>query len=121
MQYNVDTDLQIIAKICEVYGRECFDGRIQGCPGTAPIFVIGMPRTGTTLVERILGSHSQVMAAGELNNFGLELMRLVNQRSSGGSRSRLDFVSASSQVDFQSWASHTCAVPLRCTTVGHIL
>ena len=59
-----------------------------------------MPRTGTTLVERILGSHSQVMAAGELSNFGLELMRLVNKIKTEAMRSRLDFVSASSQVDF---------------------
>jgi len=35
----------------------------------APIFIIGLPRTGTTLVDRIISSHSQVTAAGELNVF----------------------------------------------------
>ena len=35
----------------------------------SPIFVIGLPRTGTTLVDRILSSHSDVTAAGELNIF----------------------------------------------------
>lgn len=35
----------------------------------APVFVIGLPRTGTTLVDRILSSHSDVTAAGELNVF----------------------------------------------------
>jgi tetratricopeptide (TPR) repeat protein len=35
----------------------------------APIFIIGLPRTGTTLVDRILSSHSEVTAAGELNIF----------------------------------------------------
>jgi tetratricopeptide (TPR) repeat protein len=35
----------------------------------APIFIIGLPRTGTTLVDRILSSHSEVTAAGELNFF----------------------------------------------------
>lgn len=35
----------------------------------APIFIVGLPRTGTTLVDRILSSHSQVTAAGELNLF----------------------------------------------------
>lgn len=38
-----------------------------------PIFIIGMPRSGTTLLERILGNHSQVVAAGELEDFGRAL------------------------------------------------
>ncbi|NNE56628.1 MAG: sulfotransferase family protein [Hellea sp.] len=36
---------------------------------TTPLFVVGMPRTGTTLVDRILSSHSKVVSAGELNFF----------------------------------------------------
>jgi tetratricopeptide (TPR) repeat protein len=40
-----------------------------------PIFIVGMPRTGTTLVERILSSHPGVFSAGELTNFGLVLKR----------------------------------------------
>ena len=40
-----------------------------------PIFVIGMPRSGTTLVERILSSHPQVQSCGELQNFGVALKR----------------------------------------------
>lgn len=39
---------------------------VQGAPQDAPIFVIGMPRTGTTLVDRILSSHPEVWSAGEL-------------------------------------------------------
>jgi len=37
-----------------------------GNPSTQPIFVVGMPRSGTTLIEQILASHSKVYAAGEL-------------------------------------------------------
>lgn len=37
--------------------------------GKGAIFVVGMPRSGTTLVERIISSHSQVATAGELHNF----------------------------------------------------
>ncbi|HEY2345426.1 MAG TPA: sulfotransferase [Xanthomonadaceae bacterium] len=42
-----------------------------GCRSDEPIFVMGMPRTGTTLVERIVSSHPFVYSAGELHNFGL--------------------------------------------------
>jgi tetratricopeptide (TPR) repeat protein len=41
----------------------------QGSEATDPIFIIGMPRTGTTLVDRILSSHPRVQSAGELHNF----------------------------------------------------
>ena len=37
--------------------------------GESPIFIVGLPRTGTTLVDQILGSHSQVHSAGELAVF----------------------------------------------------
>ncbi|MFC6309635.1 tetratricopeptide repeat protein [Paraburkholderia dipogonis] len=37
-----------------------------GEPSTMPVFVLGMPRSGTTLIEQILSSHSQVTGAGEL-------------------------------------------------------
>ena len=37
--------------------------------GPSPIFIIGLPRTGTTLVDRILSSHPDVVSAGELNTF----------------------------------------------------
>lgn len=45
----------------------------DGCDNGEPIFVIGMPRSGTTLVERILSSHPMVRSAGELRNFMVAL------------------------------------------------
>lgn len=62
--------------------RSSFDadwlGETAGdCDSEEPIFIVGMPRTGTTLVEQILASHSQVFAAGELQNFPLQLRRLA--------------------------------------------
>jgi len=38
-----------------------------GDTSEVPVFILGMPRSGTTLVEQILGSHSQVFGAGELS------------------------------------------------------
>ena len=47
----------------------------EGHANCEPIFVVGMPRSGTTLVDRILSSHSTVSSAGELQNFGVVLKR----------------------------------------------
>jgi tetratricopeptide (TPR) repeat protein len=41
--------------------------------GPQPIFVLGLPRSGTTVLERMLGNHSQIVSAGELNDVGHQL------------------------------------------------
>lgn len=48
---------------------------MSGYKSATPIFIVGMPRTGTTLVDRILSSHSKITSAGELSDFGLCLKR----------------------------------------------
>jgi tetratricopeptide (TPR) repeat protein len=48
--------------------------------GPQPIFILGMPRSGTTLLDRILSNHSQVTSAGELDDFGRQLRRVANHR-----------------------------------------
>jgi tetratricopeptide (TPR) repeat protein len=53
----------------------------QGFDSVEPIFIVGMPRTGTTLVERILSSHPAVFAAGELTNFSLVVKRAAGTPS----------------------------------------
>jgi tetratricopeptide (TPR) repeat protein len=40
----------------------------SGCDSNRPIFIVGMPRSGTTLVEQIISAHPQVFGAGELPN-----------------------------------------------------
>ena len=47
-----------------------------GVGTTLPVFVVGMPRSGTTLVEQILASHPRVFGAGELTDMGNLVARL---------------------------------------------
>jgi tetratricopeptide (TPR) repeat protein len=50
------------------YNREFISrNRHLGCESSAPILIVGMPRSGTTLVERVLSAHSRIRGAGELD------------------------------------------------------
>ncbi len=49
----------------------------DGWGASEPIFITGLPRSGTTLVDRILSSHPQVTSAGEIGNF-LQLLKLMS-------------------------------------------
>ena len=56
-------------RIAACYDREFFRARAAaGHPDPAPIFIVGLPRSGSTLVEQILASHSQVEGTMELHN-----------------------------------------------------
>ena len=82
LTYDVNTDLELIDLIVTTFDEERIRGvDSQGCRSTEPIFIVGMPRTGTTLVERIVGSHSQVRSAGELPNFSQVMAGMVNRLS----------------------------------------
>jgi tetratricopeptide (TPR) repeat protein len=98
MRYDVNGDLETMARIAGVYGAEMCARPAPGCDNVEPIFILGMPRTGSTLAERILGSHSAVSSAGELNNFALELTRLA--KTAGAVAGKTALVDASAGVDF---------------------
>jgi tetratricopeptide (TPR) repeat protein len=51
-----------------------------GSDAAGPVFVLGQPRTGTTLIERIITSHSRVESAGELQQLSLAVRRLSDYR-----------------------------------------
>ncbi|HNV78863.1 MAG TPA: sulfotransferase [Thermomonas sp.] len=77
--YRAERDVALFAAI-----EQATPAGTMSAPGSAseePIFVIGMPRSGTTLVDRILSSHPLVHSAGELQNFGVVLKRASRSRT----------------------------------------
>ncbi len=64
--YSIETDRALMKRLREHFTKAFIDEVQRGYKSEEPIFIFGMPRTGTTLVERILTSHSKVFSAGEL-------------------------------------------------------
>lgn len=101
MQYDVARDLETIDAIKRAFPRQVFDTPTGGSQNAEAIFVLGMPRTGTTLVERILASHTEVFAAGELNDFAAQLMVMMRAANADKRVSRDQMVASSAQLDFK--------------------
>jgi tetratricopeptide (TPR) repeat protein len=65
--YGIDQRFQQVAETKAAFaGMDWHGTRIEGTTDFAPIFVTGMPRSGTTLIEQIIASHSSVTGAGEI-------------------------------------------------------
>lgn len=101
MRHDARGDLQAMDKIMRVFNSEFLANPALACDNAEPIFIVGLPRTGTTLVERILGSHSEVLAAGELNNFAENLTAQVVKPSVERPANRDEFIAASACIDYQ--------------------
>ncbi len=66
-EYDPDGHRAFVERLCATFTPELFERcRGLGVESELPIFIVGMPRSGTTLLEQILASHSRVHAAGEL-------------------------------------------------------
>ena len=67
IDYDEANGLKLFRSVTAVFDSGLFD-RFKGAgdPSSVPIFVLGMPRSGSTLIEQILASHPQIHGAGEL-------------------------------------------------------
>ncbi len=100
LNYDVYNDVAAMQKVMAHYTRDALEQARPGDPSTGPIFILGMPRTGTTLVERILGSHSDVVSLGELVDFPGEMTDLAQATHARIGATDPDLLRASLQMDF---------------------
>jgi len=67
LQYDADDNKARLARSRGLFTREFIAQRASaGCAAAGPIFIVGLPRSGSTLLEQILASHSQVEGTMEL-------------------------------------------------------
>ncbi|HTX24055.1 MAG TPA: sulfotransferase [Steroidobacteraceae bacterium] len=109
LRYNVATDVATVDWIMRAFPGSTTSPDAGPSPRAlaaadpsleAPIFIVGLPRSGSTLVDRILSSHSGVSSAGELHCFAHALVDAVRGQSGGAPSERRDLVARSAHVDF---------------------
>ena len=81
LNYNIDIDIKYFQDIKKTYELlKTHDSSFNDNIEIKPIFIVGMPRSGTTLIEQIISCHTKVRAAGELTLVG-KFGKLISKNS----------------------------------------
>jgi tetratricopeptide (TPR) repeat protein len=107
VQYDPATDRILMERLIEGFPDVEKPG--TDTTGERPIFIVGIPRTGTTLVDRIIGGHSQVHSAGELSVLSEAIAAAMDRNSASASPGWHPFVAALGHLDAQVVASEYLA------------
>jgi len=107
IEYNIKQDQDIMADISHHFDQHWWlkaptikQNRVSETKLT-PIFIIGMPRTGSTLIDRVLSTGKTVLNAGELGDFSRLLTEQVQQKFGAEIKNKQQFIKAASQIDFE--------------------
>lgn len=104
LRYRVEDDIETMALIEQVFDSRFFAGYCAGHHDPRPVFIVGLPRSGTTLVDRILGSHSSISSRGETSDLAMALVK-----AAGKVGSKAELVQRSSALDFATLGQRYCA------------
>jgi tetratricopeptide (TPR) repeat protein len=97
IKYDIEDELRTLRLIQQYHDASALGAEVDGFHSSEPIFILGLPRTGSTLIERILSSHSAVYAAGELLHLSSAMMEEI--RKSGPLADRTDLIRKSLEAD----------------------
>jgi tetratricopeptide (TPR) repeat protein len=84
LDYDADEHAEDLRRVRALFTADFFASHAgMGCPAPDPIFIVGLPRSGSTLVEQILASHSQVEGTMELPDIIAMARRLGGRQARG--------------------------------------
>ncbi len=116
LSYRVEADLAAMEQIAREFGaaycgpEACARG--GGWPDARPLFIVGLPRSGTTLVDRILSSHSAVRSRGESSDLAAAVLQIAGSAAaaapSGGS-DKLGLIRRAARADPAAIGKAYCA------------
>ena len=93
IRYDAKAEIAAIDALIRTQTSEWLGALRPPFDGGEPVFVTGLPRTGTTLIERIVASHSAITSAGETGAFAAALRRSVGgQKDRAALRSGADLM-----------------------------
>lgn len=95
MNYQVDNDVQAIENIMQNITCKKLNENQSNFSKDSPVFIMGLPRSGTTLVDRILSSHNDVASLGEINSLAFSLIHAV-----GNHKGKQQLIEKSTAIDF---------------------
>lgn len=102
IDYDVKDDITLMSDMAKHYSAKFFKTKREGfIGGKTPIFILGLPRAGSTLLERILGGHPDVTSMGERIDFDRSLRVQIREAHPGLNIEKEDFVTTSTAVDFR--------------------
>jgi len=103
LPYRVEDDLETMRLIAGTFDAGFFSLGRDGHADERPVFVVGLPRSGTTLVDRILGSHPAVASRGESTDLAHAVVRLA-----GPATGKAELVQRSALMDLRPLGEAYC-------------
>ena len=111
MRYDVAEDEAALAMIARVFDEDLFDRAGPGFASDRPLFILGLPRSGTTLVDRIVSAHSSVDSLGEHSSLALAVQRLAGRSTAGEAgptAGKAELIERSARIDFAELGRQYC-------------
>jgi len=108
LSYEPMSDLEAMRLLQQRFDRKFFDRPEQGFVNAAPVFVIGMPRSGTALVENMLANHPVVRTVGDPQHFGIELYNQCERVLGTSPNNASELLEAARNIDFAALGEAYC-------------